>query len=54
MWLSYIDLHYLLLTLLQKKSEYIKKTTKLLEEKFAGDIPNCVEDLVSVIVRKHL
>lgn len=36
---------------LQKKSEYIKKTTKILEEKFGSDIPNSVEGLVSDIRR---
>lgn len=35
---------------LQKKAEYIKKTTKMLLDKFKCDIPNSVEGLVSVVL----
>ena len=36
--------------ILQKKAEYIKKTTKILQEKFNSDIPNSIEGLVSVAI----
>ncbi len=32
----------------QKKAEYIKKTTKMLQDKFKCDIPNSVEGLVCI------
>lgn len=34
---------------LQKKAEYIKKTTHILKDKFASDIPDSVEGLVSYL-----
>ncbi len=40
---------YCILAFLQKKAEYIKKTTAILDAKFGGDIPNSVQGLVSVL-----
>lgn len=49
-WLAlpvYMQAYIFLIKFLQKKSDYIKKTTKILEEKFGSDIPNSVGGLVS-------
>ena len=35
---------------LQKKADYIKRTTAILAEKYDGDIPNTFQGLVSCVV----
>ena len=39
---------------LQKKADYIKKTTKILQDNFNSDIPNSVEGLVSLFTLYHM
>ena len=35
--------------LIQRKAEYIKKATKLLSDKYKGDIPPTLDGIVSII-----
>ena len=41
------------LLILQKKADYIKRVTQILADKFNGDIPSTMEELVSVCVCVH-